>query len=97
MSNVSINRDQLISEAEHIRQRINDDIIEYSKTQGEAMISCFQQSSGEFADIFRNDVRKEMETVVTVGETLIAVLDYILAASENFARIDQSYNNSKIQ
>lgn len=93
---ISVSGSTVAERAESIRKVIIENIISFANEKRDYLTSCIQNSSGEFVDKLVDNIGEEADAIINIGEALNAVVDYVVAASNNFARVDANYNRSKI-
>lgn len=96
MSNISISKSNTERAVSELVQKIQTEIIDAGKISGNTIIGAAMYSAGDFIDALKEEVAKETAVIESVGELLIAMADYILAASNTFASVDTAYDTSKV-
>lgn len=96
MSDISINSSNTERAVSELVNKIQTEIIDASVTSGNAIISAMEQSAGDFIDSLKEEVTQETAIINSVGDLLIAMVNYIQSASAAFANVDTTYNSSKV-
>lgn len=96
MSDISINSSNTERAVSELVNKIQTEIIAASVTSGNAIISAMEQSAGDFIDSLKEEVTQETAIINSVGDLLIAMVNYIQSASAAFANVDTTYNSSKV-
>lgn len=97
MCDISISNSSTESMISGLIGRIRTNIIDGSKTSGDAIVNAVENSAGDFIESLKVEVEQEVAMVNSVGELLIAMANYIQAASASFADVDTTYNNTKVR
>ena len=97
MSDISIsksNTDHLVSE---LISKIQSEIIQAAEGSGRRVISAVEHSSGDFTDALKEEMEIEAAVMKMAGGLLSSMAEYIRSASEAFAGVDTTYQNSKVR
>ena len=95
MDSVSINMSSTKSAVSEIENIINSEVIGEAKKSTKRIINSIEESSGEFIDSLKEEVKREEELIGGIGNLLIAVAKYVQSAAETFADVDQIYSITK--
>lgn len=96
MDSVSINMSSTKSAVSEIENIINREVIGEAKKSTKRIINSIEESSGEFIDSLKEEVKREEELIGGIGNLLIAVAKYVQSAAETFADVDQMYSITKL-
>ena len=96
MCDISISSSSTESMIAGLISRIQTNIIERSKASGNTIVNAVENSAGDFIKSLKVEVGQEVVMMNSVGELLIAMANYIQAASASFADVDTTYNTTKI-
>lgn len=96
MCDISISSSSTESMISGLISRIRTNIIDKSKASGDTIVNAVENSAGDFIESLKAEVEQEVAMMNAVGELLIAMADYIQAASVSFADVDTTYNTTKI-
>ncbi len=97
MCDISISGSNTESMISGLISRIQTNIIDKSKASGDAIINAVENSAGDFIESLKKEVEQEVVMMESVGKLLIAMANYIQAASAAFADVDTTYNNAKVR
>lgn len=96
MKNISINYENVRSTAKLIVNKVQTEVIDASVASANKIQSCIENSSGEFIDAFKEELKQEMTILGEAGELLIAIANYVLDFAQTAEAKDESYSNSKV-
>lgn len=96
MSDISINIGSVQSSVTEIVNKIQTDIIDASATSQTTIINAIENSSGDFIESLKEEVKEEVAVINLVGELLISMANYIQSAANEFNIVDSIYNSSII-
>lgn len=97
MSDISVNSGNIETKVSELTDKIQMEIIDAAKKSETTIISAVENSSGDFVDSLKEEVSRETAVMCSVGELLVKMADFIQAAAAEFAKVDTTYNKSKVQ
>lgn len=96
MSDISINSGSIENTVSELVSKIQTEIIDAGTSSGNTIISAIENSSGDFIDSLKEEVSSEVDIINSVGELLIAMVNYIQSAAGAFTHVDTTYGVTKI-
>lgn len=96
MANINIHYATVTREVNLLAGKIQNGIIDASGKSRELIISMAENSSGDFMEALKEEVNNEMIVIKETGELLTAMAQYIQSAADSFAKVDRSFNVSKV-
>lgn len=95
MSDISINNSNTEQAVAELINKIQTKIIGVGQTSENRFMNIIEYSAGDFIESLKSEVIRETEIMNSVGELLLAMANYIQAASNAFANVDITYNTSR--
>lgn len=97
MDSVSINIANLEEEISSLRIIINQEIKYISLVRKNEIFNALENSSGDFVDAIKEQVAAESAILISIGDLLLEMIDFVQSAANALMNVDTRYSNPKVE